>query len=296
MRVLVSGARGYIGSALSKALASEHDVIGISRAECDLTSPASVANYFAKVSAQPFDFVIHCAVTGGSREKCDDASVAYGNLLMFNNLMQWKGRAFKSIINIGSGAEFDRRYRIHPDSRSTNRGIPVDPYGMSKFYINKYIEVETQAYNMRVFAVFDENELDRRMIKTALLKYMDDQPVRLARNGELEMDFIYMDDFIYMVRQVIAGNLPRHVKAFDCVYKNYGFPDAIKDSKSMRNLVEVHIGSLDPTKSVRVEDATEINPGFTEAYVGTAPEWIDHAQLVGLGEGIRRTYERLRTD
>lgn len=294
MRLLITGAKGYVGSALIGGLSSDHDVVGVTRKECILTEPQSVDDYFAKVCDDPFDYLIHCAVTGGSREKPDEATVTHGNLLMFNNLMQWKGRAFNSIINIGSGAEYDRRYRIHPDARATNKRIPVDPYGMSKFYIDRFIQDESDAYNLRIFAVFDENELDRRLIKTALLNYIKDEPVRLARNGELEMDFIYMEDFVYMVRKVLVGMTPPGVRSFDCVYSNYGFPDPIKKSKSMRNLVEYHVGSLDPYRKVQIEDAPDLVPNFTEAYVGTAPEWIDDGELVGIKEGIRRTYQALR--
>lgn len=294
MRVLVTGATGYVGSAIVKHLSSDYDVRGLARRDCLLTDSTAVGNHFAKYQDEPFDFLINCAVTGGSRHEVDDAVVTHENLLMFSNLMEWKGHAFHSIINIGSGAEYDRRYSIRPDARQINRRIPVDPYGMSKFYIDRFIQTEPNAYNLRIFSVFDENELERRFIKTALRNYIDDQPIRLARNGDLEMDFIYMEDFIYMVRQVLDSCQPAGVKAFDCVYKSYNFPGESADSKSMSNIARFHIGSLEPGKPARIELDPKLVPSFAGAYVGTPPDWIDESRLVGLKEGIRRTYEKLQ--
>lgn len=294
MRVLITGVNGYIGTSLARELSNDHEVVGISRKECDLTDPASVAEMFRSLARNPFDYMIHCAVAGGSREQSDSAEVTHSNLLIFNNVMQWKNRAFESVINIGSGAEYDRRYRIHPDAQNGTKRLPIDPYGMSKFYINKYIESDENAYTMRIFAVFDENELDRRMIKTAIRNYIAGDPVRLLCNGDVEMDFIYMADFVHMVRKVLGNGLPRGVKEFDCVYKSYGFPEGFEDSKSLRHLVEFHIGSLETGRTVRIEDAQELVPNFVEAYVGTPPTWIDEQELVGIKQGIERTYEKLK--
>lgn len=294
LRILITAVKGYVGSALARQLSPDHAVVGVTRAECDLTNPNSVETFLTKFGEEPFDFLIHCAINGGSREKADDAEVTHSNLLMFNNLMQWKGRAFDSVINIGSGAEYDRRYPIRPESRATNRSVPIDPYGMSKFYINQYIRNIPDAYNLRIFAVFDENELNRRMIKTALTSYIAGEPVRLAGDGALEMDFIYMDDFVYLVKRVLDRSVPAGTKTFDCVYKSYGFPDEFATSKSIRHLVEFHIGGLEPGKSVQTVEAPELTVNFAGAYLGTPPEWVDESQLIGIKEGIRRTYEALK--
>ena len=38
MRILITGANGYIGKSLTKALNNEHDVIPLTRKEADLTN------------------------------------------------------------------------------------------------------------------------------------------------------------------------------------------------------------------------------------------------------------------
>jgi NAD(P)-dependent dehydrogenase (short-subunit alcohol dehydrogenase family) len=62
MKVIVVGASGTIGSAVVKALAGRHEVIGVSRHSqppVDLTSAASIEALFAAVG--PVDAVVSCA-------------------------------------------------------------------------------------------------------------------------------------------------------------------------------------------------------------------------------------------
>jgi hypothetical protein len=71
---------------------------------------------------------------------------------MYYNLLENKEH-FGKLINIGSGAEV----------------LSLDtPYGLSKNIIYNSILNTDNFYNLRVFAVFDNNELDRRFIKTAI--------------------------------------------------------------------------------------------------------------------------------
>ena len=59
MRVLVTGARGQLGRELTTHLQeSAHQVVGAMHAECDLTSPESIARIMEKVRP---DVVINCA-------------------------------------------------------------------------------------------------------------------------------------------------------------------------------------------------------------------------------------------
>ena len=76
-------------------------------------------------------------------------NVLVKNIQMFYNLLNNK-HYFGKLINFGSGAELN---------------MPTDPYGLSKNIISKIIDAEPHFYNIRIYGVFDENELDTRFIK-----------------------------------------------------------------------------------------------------------------------------------
>lgn len=61
MKVFLTGANGAIGSAIrDKFLSLNHEVVGPSSSELDLSDVASVARYF-ETHAADFDVIVHCA-------------------------------------------------------------------------------------------------------------------------------------------------------------------------------------------------------------------------------------------
>ena len=99
MRILITGANGYIGKSLFNALRDEHYVTAITRKEAELTDSVAVTEFFK--TSHFFDVVIHCAVLGGSRLQKDDWSVMDKNLIMYYNLFANRSR-FGRFIHFGS--------------------------------------------------------------------------------------------------------------------------------------------------------------------------------------------------
>ncbi len=145
--ILITGKSGYIAKSLYRELSSKYDVTCIGRDTLDLTNSIDTRVYMRD---KHFDVIIHTAVSGGSRLRKDNYLDMDINLSMYYNLLQNK-LSYDKLIHFGSGAELY---------------MSDEPYGLSKKVIARSIEEINNFYNLRVFAVFDENELDTRFIKS----------------------------------------------------------------------------------------------------------------------------------
>jgi len=175
MRVCVLGAAGFIG----KNLLRDTDWTGVTRQELDLTDPEAVKEYFRK---HEYDVVIHCAVIGGSRLRPDDGEVFYKNLLMFENVVvAFKGK----LIYFSSGAAL----RGNP---------PSDPYGMSKWLIDRRIETLPNAYSLRIWGCYGPGEPSTRF--SAVCK----KEGHVVINQDRYFDFIDVEDVRKIVREYVS--------------------------------------------------------------------------------------------
>jgi len=254
MKILITGEKGYIAKSLYAGLKDKHNIICISRKDFDLTDPFKTLKYF---SNNYFDVVIHCAVNGGSRLKQETQEDMDSNLKMYYNLLNYKDR-FGRLIHFGSGAEITQ---------------PETPYGLSKRVISKSILEQKNFYNIRIFAVFDENELNTRFIKANIKQYINKEPI-IIHQDKL-MDFFYMKDLVSLVNYYIQSENPP--KEIDCSYQQ---------SYSLFNIANM-INGLDTYKT----QITFNNGGMGEKYCGNSNTLLNY---IGLEEGIKEVYNKLK--
>jgi len=257
MNILITGGNGYIAKSLSKGLwdgNSRPNITLITRQDFDLTDREATNKWF---EGKYFDVVIHTAIKGGSRLQQDEGDVFFQNLQMFYNLYYNKSH-FTKFIHFGSGAEL---------------GTPSDPYGLSKKIINDISNTEDNFYNLRIFAVFDENELERRFIKSSIKHYINKEPIVIHQNKY--MDFFYMKDLISLVKYYIDNSSPP--KMIECSYKEKY--TLFKIANIINNLNDYKV-------PIKVLDSSEGNP-----YIGKT---IPNLNLIGLKQGIKTVYNKLK--
>ena len=150
MRVCILGSNGFIGSNLLKC----NTWVGITRQQLDLTIQKDVDIFF---ETNLFDVVVHCAVVGGSRLQEDDGSVCVKNILMFENVVRHLDKKFSKLIYFSSGA-------------SKRGNPPSDPYGLSKWIIDKRIETLSNVYSLCIWGCYGPGELETRFSATCKSK------------------------------------------------------------------------------------------------------------------------------
>jgi nucleoside-diphosphate-sugar epimerase len=142
MRVCVLGSNGFIGSNL---LYLYPTWVGVPREKLNLTIQKDVDMYFEN---NEFDVVVHCAVIGGSRLKEDTGEVCYKNLLMFENVVRHIDK-FDKLIYFSSGA-------------SKRGNPPTDPYGLSKWLIDKRVTHIPKVYSLCIWGCYGPGEWSTR--------------------------------------------------------------------------------------------------------------------------------------
>ena len=254
MNILITGGNGYIARSLYSCLKDKHQITTITRQNFNLTNYDAVCEWFHE---RYFDVVIHTAIVGGSRLKAEDQTVLNENLIMYNNLLANKHH-FNKLISFGSGAE-----TFQPDT----------PYGISKNQIADSIRNTENFYNLRIFGVFDENELATRFIKSNLQRYIRRESMLI--HTDKIMDFFYMKDLISLVDYYIHND---GTKEINCSYE-YKY--------TLSNIANI-INQLDTyTVPVVIENKNKLDfycGGYSQLPIKT----------VGMVTGIKNTFEILR--
>ena len=206
--ILITGGNGNISKMIYNNLSSDYNITLLSRRDFDLISFNDVSNFFID---KEFDILIHTAINGGRRTKEENGDIVYQNMLMFENIMKFS-RKFKLIINLDSGAIYDRSTDIFNRKEDELNSVPTDYYGFSKYLIYNRSLLYNNLINLRIFNIFHINEENDRFIKACFLAKKNGTNIKI--NEDKYFDFMYEDDFIKILRFYIENfqnDLPKTI-------------------------------------------------------------------------------------
>jgi len=216
MKILILGANGFIGKNVFNYLNSikNYKILAPNRNELNLLQDIECEVY---LSTHKPDFIIHSAV---------DINSVENSLKIFFNIYN-NHKYYGSLIQLGSGAEYDRRnYSPKMSEYEFGKSVPIDTYGLSKYLISREIicSKRLNLINLRLFGVFGNYEdSNRRFISNNISRVLSGLPVSLNKN--MLFDYLHVDDLCKLL-VILFDKMPLK----DCDY-NFctGAPIYLKD-------------------------------------------------------------------
>lgn len=206
MKIAILGASGFIGRELCSLLKWQHHIVPITRKTFDLSSYSATASWI--FNTKP-DVIINCTIAGGGTELDKiDHTIVQSNLAVFLNF--YNNPKCPKFINIGSGAEFDKRGNITAATETDIlHRIPADSYGYSKNVIARMVHQRENFYTLRLFGCFGSSESESRLFK----RIQQSDAVTIEQKL---FDYMSIQDFSKIVDYYCVHN--DLIKDINCVY------------------------------------------------------------------------------
>jgi UDP-glucose 4-epimerase len=279
MKVLVTGANGFIGNAVARELvATGFDVIACVRSM--VLSPAEMGRvYCGEMGGPAFqqllrdetpDYVVHCAGAASVGASIAKPDLDYAsNVVLTRNLYACIAVASPStrILFMSSAAVYGQPEQL-PITEST-QCKPMSPYGLHKLKceeIGQWFRDNhgLQITDLRIFSAYGPG-LKKQVLWDTYLKSLKDNCVELAGDGSETRDFVYIRDLTNLVMAIIQ----------DSSWNENRINVASGESVTIRELAKMFLSELGHRGQLRFSGTISVgSPCFWKA---------DNSKLLGLG-------------
>jgi dTDP-4-dehydrorhamnose reductase len=150
MRIVVTGARGRLGSAIVDACAVRHDVVALARQELDIADPAAVGAAVDRIAP---DVLINAAAMAGVDE-AEERPVDALNVNAFGPQTLARAAAGRGAMLVHFSTDFVFDGSSSEPYRETDPPNPRSVYGISKRLGEWFVTDAPRAYVLRVETLF----------------------------------------------------------------------------------------------------------------------------------------------
>ncbi len=237
MNILITGAAGFIGAALSKRLLDDgHKVWGIDNLN-DYYDVNLKKDRLAQISGYPdfefvhldladrpgmaalfenhtFDCVVNLAAQAGVRYSLENpGSYVDSNLVGFGNILEGCRHGKVGHLVYASSSSVYGLNTLMPFSVRHNVDHPVSLYAASKKANELMAHTYAYLYNLpvtglRFFTVYGPWGRPDMALFLFTKAILSDEPIKVFNNGEMQRDFTYIDDIVEGVVRVMH-NIPK---------------------------------------------------------------------------------------
>jgi len=300
--VLVTGAAGFIGSNLSRALLSRYHVIGVDNFhnyydkdikvknlskikginefifhEKDITDPRSIGN-LPKIEG-----IFHLAAQPGVRDSWEDGfrSYAINNVLGTQQILDLaiRNETTRFIYSSSSSVYGDVS---HPPTKELDDKSPISPYGVSKLtgelLANSYAKTsEIKVRSLRYFTVYGPGQRPDMAINRIISCALNGNQFTQFGDGSQSRDFTYIDD-------VVEANImafETHQSSASEVF-NVGGGEGIK----LQDLISTIEELVGKKLNIRYQPKSQGDVQITKADISAISQTLGWTPRVTLRQGL----------
>lgn len=272
MKLLITGASGFIGRSLIKRLKDAPDITIYMISRKDILTEPSVTNYCCDIldehavnkifERQTFDAVIHLAALTAHEEIINNKNLALRtNLKGTENIISAFNRFCTNAVfyYASSGKVYGRTDEMPITENAIER--PTTVLGKGKYITERVIEfyadVESNKYIiMRIFNVYGGEQKENFVVPTILKQLSKGNRLELGNIYD-KRDYLYIEDLVSAVEALMKNR--QMLSHFEIVNIGSGIPvsaeDIIEELKRILNRTEIKI---DISKRRMRSDETEV--------------------------------------